>query len=79
MENRGRYNAAHNLALPTPACLRIVVPHHEDNLKQVQEDQKAYINDHHFDVIVADTSGSDTPLSRYAHNLADVLVSPIYQ
>ncbi|MEH0002736.1 MAG: division plane positioning ATPase MipZ [Holosporaceae bacterium] len=71
IENRASYLKLKNKACPLPQHKRLFK---ETTPEELQKTIDAFSD---FDVIVIDTPGNDTDLSRKAHALADFLITPI--
>ena len=78
IENRKLYCQQHKLPLPIPEIIRFRPSQHTE-IQSAQSALDACIAQYqqHADLIVMDTQGSDTSLGRYAHQCANVLVSPV--
>jgi len=75
LENRSKYSAKHNLDLHLPQHSTL-----EDKQDDGQERLDGFIKqsfDSGNDFLLIDTPGSNTPLSSYAHSLADTILTPI--
>ncbi|MGE4561332.1 MAG: division plane positioning ATPase MipZ, partial [Rhodospirillales bacterium] len=81
VENRQAYAATHGHNLPMPEHQSFAVAASEIGRSENADEERIVgvierLRDSH-DVIVIDTPGSDNPLNRMAHSLADVLVTPL--
>ena len=76
VENRVTFAAAHGLNLPAP---RHVPVHITDDLDATAAEFHEALADLRAscDIVVIDTPGTDTPLSRLGHSFADTLVTPL--
>ena len=71
LENRANYAAKHGLNLYSPNHFDVT-----DNLDKMQQlMEQDEIND--CDFLLIDTPGNHTPISSYAHSLADTIITPI--
>ncbi len=80
--NRKAWNAAAQAGLPEPAHYRLsddsLALAAADPLAQMKAFEPAFIEAHkQVDFLVIDTPGGDTGLSRAAHGLADLVVTPM--
>ena len=81
VENRRAYAAANGQTLPVPEHEIFTAAASESGQPEAADEDRIEAaverlrGDH--DVIVIDTPGSDNPLNRMAHSLADVLVTPL--
>lgn len=78
-ENRRRHAAESDLDLPMPELLMLKPEDgggDEEGIEALLQGVMADVAERH-DVIILDTPGSDTPMSRLAHSFADTLVTPI--
>jgi chromosome partitioning protein len=76
LENRAEWRAKTGRDLPSPELLKLNNTNHlEDGVQGFSE----LVADaaRRFDVLVIDTPGADTPLSRAGHAAADTLVTPL--
>jgi chromosome partitioning protein len=81
VENRQAYAATRGHNLPMPEHQSFAVAASEIGRPEDADEERIVgvierLRDSH-DVIVIDTPGSDNPLNRMAHSLADVLVTPL--
>jgi len=70
LENRAKYANKHNLSLHHPNHIAF-----EDSANLEELLGQAHIND--CDFLLIDTPGSHTPISNYAHSVADTIITPI--
>jgi chromosome partitioning protein len=71
IENRSNYAKKHDLSLHLP---------NHFNVEPEVEDMQALMDQpeiHDCDFLLIDTPGSHTPISNYAHSLADTIITPI--
>lgn len=71
IENRAKLQANGPAALPMPTHNRPALDD-VDGLAKLVDQMRGRV-----DAIVIDSPGADTPLSRYAHTLADTLITPL--
>lgn len=71
IENRANYKKKHNLSLHLPNHLDVGTEA-EDMEKLIEKPET-----HDCDFLLIDTPGSHTPISNYAHSLADTIITPI--
>lgn len=71
IENRKLYEEKEGVVLPCSQHLRL------DVLKGTEQLDSAMVFMSDCNVVVIDTPGHDTPLSRAAHSFADVLITPL--
>jgi len=82
IDNRKKYVEDNNIELLIPLHTHIEKSK-LNNIEDIEKDEQKrlldYINQlsNDFDFIVIDTPGSDTNMSRYAHSLADTIITPI--
>lgn len=62
----------HTLLMPDHHCIN-----RDDHINEQSTLDKLLDSDQNKDFIVIDTPGSDTPLSKYAHQKADIVITPI--
>lgn len=75
LENRHLFRKGIAKDIPCPqAHLRVCA---DEDLSSVQEKIQDFMVSHPKDIIIVDTAGYDSPVSRYAHSLAHVLVTPM--
>lgn len=74
-ENRAAFQKNGAQVLPMP--LKTVCFSPMQSLESIQSEIESLKNQNHWDMMVIDTTGYDSELSRYAHSLADVLITPI--
>lgn len=73
VENRQRYAADKQSSIPIPELRRIIETKSTDtNLIKRALEELSFC-----DIIVIDSPGNDTPLSRQAHSFADILFTPV--
>ena len=73
VENRQRYAVDHQSPIPIPELRRIVEPQSTDaSLTERALEELSFC-----DVVVIDSPGNDTALSRQAHSFADILFTPV--
>ena len=80
MENRRAYATAHGLTLPVPEHETFAAATHGGQPEAAGEDRIEGAVERlldGYDVVVIDTPGTDNALSRTAHSLADVLITPL--
>jgi len=81
LENRASFCSRNNVALPMPTHIPIFRsqnPVVADAEGEERESFNAQLEQFkHKDILLVDTPGSDTHLSRYAHSHADVLITPL--
>ena len=81
-DNRVAYIEKHGLDLPQPIYRAIGRSELRDRVLAEEDEKQQVLGlmqelDGQCDVVVIDTPGSDNPLSRAGHSLADILVTPI--
>lgn len=73
-ENRQHYCTVHSKSIPLPVDMRRFSPSKGiDEMKNYMDATSLAAQE----VMIIDTAGYDSPLSRYAHCLADILVTPM--
>ncbi|OEJ68105.1 division plane positioning ATPase MipZ [Magnetovibrio blakemorei] len=78
-ENRQLHMKKHSLDLPIPELLTLRAEDGGGDAEGIEELLAGVFEDasNNADVIIADTPGSDTPMSRLAHSFADTLITPM--
>mgnify|MGYP000671565065 CR=1 FL=1 len=77
LENRLGSMESQDVALPMPAYAAIRPDPEAETDDETRLETAVERMAEHCDVVILDTPGTDTPLSRRAHALADTLVTPI--
>jgi chromosome partitioning protein len=76
IENRRAFGEKREMDLPGPEHMPLA-PGTSIEADERRLEQAMLAFDEQVDVVVIDTPGSDTPLNRAAHGLADILVTPL--
>ena len=74
-ENRAAFQKKGAQVLPMPVKTLSFSP--MQSLEGMRDEIESLKNQNHWEIMVIDTAGYDSELSRYAHSLADVLITPI--
>jgi chromosome partitioning protein len=75
LENRHLFRKSIGKDLVSPRChLQISA---DEELSSVRQKIEEFASSNSQDIIVIDTAGYDSPVSRYAHSLAHVLITPM--
>lgn len=81
LENRDSFCKRKNVVLPMPTHVPIFRSQNANVLDAEREERESFdallerFSNH--DILLVDTPGSDTHLSRYAHSHADILITPL--
>lgn len=82
-QNRTQRMAEENLDLPCPIHIPIATSKAKTVEERMEDEQNRLdaaiqeLKDQQCDIILIDSPGSDTPLSRFGHRLANILVTPM--
>lgn len=82
-QNRDQRIAEDNLDLPCPIHIPISTSKAKTVEERMEDEQRRLdeavqtLKDQQCDIILIDSPGSDTPLSRFGHRLANILVTPM--
>ncbi|PPE03216.1 division plane positioning ATPase MipZ [Holospora curviuscula] len=77
IENRKQYCRQKNLSFPIPEIIRFRPSAYTSTALATTALDELLQRCEHFDIIVIDTQGSDTPVGRYVHQRARILISPV--
>ena len=77
IENRKQYCKQNNFSFPIPEIIRFCPSAYTSTNLATKALDELLKNCEHFDIIVIDTQGSDTPIGRYIHQRGNVLISPV--
>ena len=77
IENRKQYCKRNNISFPVPEMIRFCPSAYANTSLAIEAIDAVLEQCAHFDIIVIDTQGSDTPVGRYIHQQCQVLISPL--